>query len=164
MITLTAQEVLEYISDKSQDNYWFIGQRKWTAALANNVLKHESTLRANANEPKPDAKELGMVFLKDLSEVSEVLILDYNRIYIFNQTTQLHIIPSEEAKDSYFLAETRDCCSAMKETKILAIEPARNQYKPHPFLFASLLGSIPDDCPLKVKQCPVHNTWRFYHE
>jgi len=163
MKTFTAQEVLQHIEKLKQNSWWFIGQRKWSAALANSVLGHESELRAKVDAPKPESTELGLVFLKDISKVSEALILDCNRIYIFNQTTQLHIIPSEDTKECYFLAETTDCCSKMVDNPIIPIKPAENQNKPHPFLFASLLGSIPDS-HIKVKQCREHNTWRFYHE
>lgn len=159
----SAQEALQYIANLNQNNWWFVGQRKWSAALANSVLNHEARLRASASAAKPDAAELGQVFLKDLSQVNEAMIKACNRIYIFNQTTQLHIIPSEDAEEAFYLAETIDCCNNMEKISCIHIEPAKEQNKPHPFLFASLLGSIPD-CQIKVKQCREHNTWRFYHE
>jgi len=163
MKTFTAQEVLKHITTMNQNNWWFVGQRKWSAALANNVLKHEARLRSSASADKPIPAELGLVFLKDISKVNEALINDCNRIYIFNQATQLHIISNEDAEDAYYLAATKDCCNEMEITTCIHIEPAKEQSKSHPFLFASLLGSIPG-CQIKVKQCSEHNTWRFYHE
>jgi hypothetical protein len=163
MKTFTAQEVLQYIADLNQSDWWFIGQRKWSAALANNILELEAHLRRSADEDKPSPTELGLVLLKDIFQVNEVLIQQCNRIYIFNQTTQLHIIPNEDAENSYYLAETNDCSDLMEIITCIHIEPAKEQNKTHPFLFASLLGSIPD-CRIQVKQCSEHNTWRFYHE
>ncbi|GAB1365192.1 hypothetical protein MASR1M36_00630 [Candidatus Cloacimonadaceae bacterium] len=163
MKTKSAQEVLQYIANLNQSNWWFVGQRKWSVALAYNILKHEARLRRSADANKPDPAELGLVFLKDISQVDEALITDCNRIYIFNHTTQLHIIPSEDAKNAFYLAETKDCCVKMEKIDCIHIKAAKEQNKPHPFLFASLLGSIPD-CHIIVKHCCEHNTWRFYHE
>lgn len=163
MKTYTAQEVLQYITDLKQSNWWFVGQRKWSVALAKNILKHEAHLRRSADTNKPDPSELGLVFLKDISKVGEALVTDCNRIYIFNQTTQFHIIPSEVAADLFNLVETKDCCNNMELISRIHIKAATEQNKAHPFLFASLLGSIPS-CEIKVKQCLEDNTWRFYHE
>ena len=163
MIKLSAQKVLSRLSELSQNDWWFIGQRKWSAKLANQVLDHEARLRANQNEEKPDPKELGLVFLKDVSQIDEALILDCNRIYIFNQTAQLHVIQNEDEKNSYFLTETLDCCDAMERVHPLQIKPAKSQQRSHPFLFASLLGSLPDS-NIKIKKCIMHKEWRFYHE
>lgn len=163
MKILTAQEVLEYIAELNQNNWWFIGQRKWRAALAYKVLEHETRLRNTTNSEKPAPDELGLVFLKDLSQVNEALISDCNRNYIFNQSTQIHIVPNEDAKDLYFLAETNNCCDEMALIPVINIKPAENQNRPHPFLFASLLGSISENL-IQVKICRKHGTWRFYHE
>lgn len=163
MKTFTAQEVLKHIAALNQSNWWFVAQKKWSVALANSILEHEARLRNTINSEKPPSEELGLVFLTDISQVNEALISDCNRIYIFNHTTQIHIIPNEDDKGHFYLAETRKCCSDMALIPVIDIKPAESQNRPHPFLFASLLGCIPD-CTIKVTQCRKHHTWRFYHE
>jgi len=159
----SAKETSEYIAALQQDDLWFVGQRKWSAALTKSILKHEKELRNSSTAVLPEPSELGLVFLKSINQLSEEFLAGFNRIYLFNNTLQLHIIASEDAVNSFFIAKTQDCCNAMEQLHPLHIEAAKDQSSPHPYLFASLLGAIPND-HIPIKHCSMHNTWRFYHE
>jgi hypothetical protein len=158
----TAEDINAYIKELNQDGWWFIGQRKWTNSLANKVLAIETQLRKEEiTQAQPE--ELGLVFLKALPEITKDYLKGFNRVYIFNETIQIHILACEDTEDMYLMAETGYCCDKMIDMPVIGIRPATSQSDPHPYLFASLLGSIPDS-KISIKSCEKHGTWRLYHE
>lgn len=162
MKVYTSDEINKYIEGLKQNDWWFIGQRKWTNSLANKVLAIESQLRKKEiSQAQPE--ELGLVFLKALPEITKEYLKGFNRVYIFNQNTQIHVLACEDMDDKYLMAETGNCCDKMNNVSTIGIKPAANQSDPHPYLFASLLGSIPDS-KILIKSCEEHGTWRLYHE
>lgn len=162
METKTAIEILALITALEQNNWWFVGQKKWSARLSLQVLKLENDLRSTSQGSKPKPSQLGIVFIEDISELDETLLNECQRAYIFNDNTQIHIIQLQ-GQDVFWVSRISDCCTALKTIHPVQIRPANNQRDPHPYLFASLLGSIPDK-RIGVRLCRQHNLWRFYHE
>jgi hypothetical protein len=161
MKKITATDILDAIKIQ-YPNAWFIGQRKWSCALARNVLELERQLRA-ANTSHPDlAKSNGLVFLTNINEVNENLILECDKLFVFDADKQLSALQAEPG--SFITAINQKVENEQELTPQMITRTAdvvRNRYA-----FASLIGSIPDfeTYPIKIYVNDLDSTWRFSHE
>lgn len=157
MKSIKIDEIGDFLAGKNAPDLWVIAQKKWTMQTAQSVLEAETKIRAAESGFKADPRIMGTVFLQDISLLTRELLKDCDRVYIFNQRTQIQLLRSEDAQDEFFLAEV---CgdSSDEEMDPLQINAKMNEYR-----FASLLGCIPD-AKISIRYCQSSNQWRFYHE
>lgn len=163
MKKLTAQEVLETIKKREYEDSWFIGQRKWSSALAYEVLAKERMIRENMSTTQSGQNPCGLVFLRSLEELDDALIQDCDRIYVFNSEKQFTAIQS--AENSFYSAVYKKSEND-HQVEPVPITSTKNFTTQNRYGFASLLGSIPDlkEHPITVWQNIKDFTWRFSHE
>ncbi|MCB5265699.1 MAG: hypothetical protein LHW41_05605 [Candidatus Cloacimonetes bacterium] len=163
MNKLSAKEVLKIVKEKDYDNSWFIGQRKWSSALAHEVLAAEKKIRENVATTQSEQNPCGLVFLCSLEELNETLIQDCDRIYVFNSEKQFTAI---QLSDNSFYSAVYKKSEDDQFIHPVHISRSKDFTTQNRYSFASLLGSIPDlkEHPITVWQNTKNFTWRFSHE
>lgn len=142
---------------------WFIGQRKWSGKLAQEVIQLRDTLQNSENSINPDPAAIGLVLLRSLAEVNHSLLADCDRFYVFNQDKQLKAI---QCNSDTFMTQIYIKADNEKQVSLCKIDrPQKNTYH-HRYSFASLIGSIPDFKEFNISVWINHTqkTWRFSHE
>ncbi|MDD3097928.1 MAG: hypothetical protein PHU99_09435 [Candidatus Cloacimonetes bacterium] len=160
MKTISVAEILDTLMQDFADA-WFIGQRKWSCALARQVLDLEQKLRVANTKQTESHKDCGLVFIPSITEVDESLIRDCDRLYVFDSGKQLSVIQIESGCFISTINHQLKGESELKPVQIERTDPMGNRYG-----FANLIGSIPDlkKYPIKVYVNPADDTWRFSNE
>ncbi len=152
------QQLKAELDTHAQKNLWLIAQQRWSIQLAHKVLERESAFRTQNETYQPNHMELGLVFFEDVDEFDFLRIQDFERLFFFNQSTQLQFVRDEDDPDYFLMSIHDDNCQEQQ-----TIWPLQINVKMREFHFAALLGSIPK-AKIGVKTCIKHQTWRFHHE
>jgi hypothetical protein len=157
MKTTSLAEIMDTLKQDFADA-WFIGQRKWSCALARQVLELEQKLRAANTKQTEPHKDCGLVFLPSITEVDKSLILDCDRLYVFDSDKQLSVI---QIAPGSFISTINH--KSEKESELKPEMITRTDERGYRYGFANLIGSIPDlnTYPVKVYVNHADDTWRF---
>jgi hypothetical protein len=163
MKKLTVNELWQEISDKKYNNCWFIGQRKWSCALAREVLNRESAIRSGKSESADESIITGLVFVTDISKLDIETISDCDRLYVFDQDRQFAAI---RLNQDIFHTAVLEKAEKEQEIKAIPIVVSTDHSAKNRYGFANMIGSLPDLTKHKIKiwENSQNQTWRFSHE
>lgn len=143
--------------DNVEPDMWAMGERKWSAELAQKVLEAEK-------EEKKIEGETGIFLIQDLNEKSAEEFIDCVKIYFFNSAKQIYCIAVEEG---FYYTENNLKLTEDKKVPFKNVTPpAKDSKTQYRFSFANKIGAIPDlqGNQLKIIRTKETGEWRFYHE